>query len=312
MITAFPFASLQDFRAPMLPGLRFLFAAIMLSVSLLVFGLGAAALFRAAHQAFASNPSWRGAADLTFVQKGEAAAPVLATLRVDPPRLDKPQSDFAVIPQAAPPAEPETLEPEAAPGQLTTPNRADARPTEISDSDGVKAELPAAQGPPTIEIAESAAEITAKSDQTKVAVVTTPDEPPGNSDPAIALREPSPTESGPALTDAAAAPEPSDTPAKVATLGGPPAEAVQDNPGKENAAKPDSAKSDQGAIKKRVRARRAAHRRRLAARARLVMQQLLPQPQTEPFLQPFPPLTTTTPPPPTPIKRHRQAITPRP
>jgi hypothetical protein len=45
----------------MLPGLRFLFAAIMLSISILVFGLGAAALLRAAHEEFASNPSWRAA-----------------------------------------------------------------------------------------------------------------------------------------------------------------------------------------------------------------------------------------------------------
>ena len=42
----------------MLPGFRFLFAAIVLSMSILVFGLGAAALLRAAHEEFASNPSW--------------------------------------------------------------------------------------------------------------------------------------------------------------------------------------------------------------------------------------------------------------
>ena len=45
----------------MLPGFRFLFTAIMLSMSLLMFGLGAAALLRAAHGEFASNPSWRAA-----------------------------------------------------------------------------------------------------------------------------------------------------------------------------------------------------------------------------------------------------------
>ena len=41
----------------MLPGFRFLFAAIVLSMSMMVFGLGAAALLRAAHEEFASNPS---------------------------------------------------------------------------------------------------------------------------------------------------------------------------------------------------------------------------------------------------------------
>ena len=40
----------------MLPGFRFLFAAIVLSMSILVFGLGAAALLRAAHEEFAANP----------------------------------------------------------------------------------------------------------------------------------------------------------------------------------------------------------------------------------------------------------------
>ena len=46
----------------MLPGFRFLFAAIVLSMSILVFGLGAAALLRAAHEEFASTPAWRAAA----------------------------------------------------------------------------------------------------------------------------------------------------------------------------------------------------------------------------------------------------------
>src|SRR4029077_8790210 len=43
----------------MLPGFRFLFAAILLSTSILVFGLGAAALLRATHEQFVSNPAWR-------------------------------------------------------------------------------------------------------------------------------------------------------------------------------------------------------------------------------------------------------------
>jgi hypothetical protein len=297
------------FRAPMLPGFRFLFAAIMLSASLLVFGLGAASLFRAAHQAFASNPSWRGAADLTFAQKGEMAAPVLATLRVDPPRLDKPQSEVAVVPQAAPPVEPAKLEGEGAPGQIAAPGPADTRPTELADPDGVKAELPAAQNPPAIETAEPATELAAKSDQTKVAAVETADEPPGKSDPAIAPLEPTPTEPNPTPTSPSAAAEPSNTPAKIATLGDPTPEAVQDNPGNDNAAKSDSAKPDQNAIQKRQRARRAAQRRRLAARARLAAQQLLlQQQQNDPFAQPFPPLTPIPPPAPAPIRRAPKRI----
>jgi hypothetical protein len=40
----------------MLPSFRFLFAAIAFSMSVLVFGLGAAALLRTAHEEFSNNP----------------------------------------------------------------------------------------------------------------------------------------------------------------------------------------------------------------------------------------------------------------
>ena len=43
----------------MLPGIRFLLAAIVLSMSILIFGLGAAALLRAAHEEVASVPARR-------------------------------------------------------------------------------------------------------------------------------------------------------------------------------------------------------------------------------------------------------------
>src|ERR1700748_1607454 len=60
---------LRKIPRAMLPGFRFLFAAIMLSMSLLIFGLGAAALLRAAHESFASNTSWRGAPEVPFAQR---------------------------------------------------------------------------------------------------------------------------------------------------------------------------------------------------------------------------------------------------
>src|SRR5579872_3418501 len=69
----------------MLPGFRFLFTAIMLSLSILVFGLGAAALLRAAHEEFASNPSWRAPPETMFAQQAEAAAPALAMLPIEAP-----------------------------------------------------------------------------------------------------------------------------------------------------------------------------------------------------------------------------------
>jgi len=77
----------------MLPGFRFLFAAIILSISLVVFGLGAAALLRAAHEEFASNPSWRAAPEVMFAQPTETTKPVLAMLSVDMPAAEKAQDD---------------------------------------------------------------------------------------------------------------------------------------------------------------------------------------------------------------------------
>src|SRR5580704_4597683 len=90
----------------MLPGFRFLFAAIVLSMSILVFGLGAAALLRAAHEQFASNPSWRAAPEATFAQQAEATRPVLALLRVEPAAARQKQSDQ--VPAVAAPVEQDT------------------------------------------------------------------------------------------------------------------------------------------------------------------------------------------------------------
>src|ERR1700749_3080560 len=70
----------------MLPGFRFLFGALVLSLSILVFGFGAAALLRTAHEEFASAPAWRPAPETRFAQAQETTQttqPVLALLRVD-------------------------------------------------------------------------------------------------------------------------------------------------------------------------------------------------------------------------------------
>ena len=92
VVTAFPLAStaLQTSGkaelASMLPGFRFLFAAIVLSMSVLVFGLGAAALLRAAHEEFASIPSRRAPPEPVFAQQNEPPMPTLALLRFEPRR----------------------------------------------------------------------------------------------------------------------------------------------------------------------------------------------------------------------------------
>ncbi|QOZ71494.1 hypothetical protein [Bradyrhizobium arachidis] len=75
----------------MLPGFRFLLAAILLSTSILVFGLGAAALLRATHEQYVSNPSWRnGPQEKVFAQASEPTQPVLAVLRAEPEAAAEP------------------------------------------------------------------------------------------------------------------------------------------------------------------------------------------------------------------------------
>lgn len=77
----------------MLPGFRFLFAAIVLTISTLVFGLGAAALLRASHEQFASLPVLPSAPMLPPTATADASShdatpPTLALLRVDTPELE--------------------------------------------------------------------------------------------------------------------------------------------------------------------------------------------------------------------------------
>ncbi|QOZ51213.1 hypothetical protein [Bradyrhizobium sp. CCBAU 53338] len=81
----------------MLPGFRFLLAAILVSTSILVFGLGAASLLRASHEQYVSNPSWRnGPQEQVFAQSPEPAQPVLAALRVEPAPPDANEAALAM------------------------------------------------------------------------------------------------------------------------------------------------------------------------------------------------------------------------
>lgn len=79
----------------MLPGFRILFATTVLAISILVFGLGAAALLRAAHEEFASLTAVRPAQQplltpFTPQVPRIEATPVLAMLRIEPPGGTKP------------------------------------------------------------------------------------------------------------------------------------------------------------------------------------------------------------------------------
>jgi hypothetical protein len=279
----------------MLPGFRFLFAAIMLSMSLLVFGLGAAALLRAAHESFASNSSWHAAPEVSFAQRAEPT-PMLATLSVDPPVEER-------IPEQAPPAasSADTSPPPQAPAAISAPATSeqlaalrpvDAAPAETMTSEVappavVLAEtLPSATTPPALEAPETGA----TGNQTTIAAVTTPDAASsGASEPASAPPEPT---SAPPITPVSD--EASIAITRIATLGGPPVDVtedtIKDKPAAgERTARPDQTKTDQSAIKQRVQAKRVVHRRRLSARARPVLQ--AQQQQANPFAPPTPAIT---------------------
>ncbi len=248
----------------MLPGFRFLFAAILLAMSILIFGLGAAALLRAAHEEFASNPTWRAPPETVFAQQSEPAKPVLAALVVEPPEGEqkKPEIPLAAVPEApaavaAPPAEPE---------QAVALKSEPAAPREAARS-GPLAETPPASEPAPIQ-ANTTPETPAPATETKMAAIEETLPPAVEAAPA-----------GPEQASAPAAPNVDTAATKIATLGGPPA--AETPP----LAKAETAAPDKSAIKRRQRARRARERRKLAAlRARLAQQAAL-QPAIYPFAQ---------------------------
>ena len=72
----------------MLPGFRFIVMTLMLATSVLIFGLGAAALLRATHEQFASMPlrSPEQHTPATFAERfNPTGSPTLSMLRVDDP-----------------------------------------------------------------------------------------------------------------------------------------------------------------------------------------------------------------------------------
>lgn len=118
----------------MLPGFRSLFVAVTLTISMLIFGLGAAALLRATHEEFASL-SPKQTPDLTF-GTGETQQPTLAVLQVDKP--------------AAEPAPPEASQHEAQSAEAASP---DAR----QETGAPAANTPTTDAPPATPTADTPA-----------------------------------------------------------------------------------------------------------------------------------------------------------
>lgn len=82
----------------MLPDLRFMLATVLVAFAVVIFGLGAAALLRAAHEDFASLPA-------RHLPPVSESPPMLALLRVNPPVRSEAaelEASVAVKPQTEP------------------------------------------------------------------------------------------------------------------------------------------------------------------------------------------------------------------
>ena len=149
----------------MLPDFRFLFATVVLAVSVLIFGLGAAALLRAAHEEFVSLPSWRLAQQPLLAPQFEMNAPTLAMLRIEAPaprsmventrphvlQTDAPRLE-AVHPEPVrdqPPVQPEAV---ATPVAIATPETPTEPPVSVAEPSAPAtepvADAPAGETPP--------------------------------------------------------------------------------------------------------------------------------------------------------------------
>jgi hypothetical protein len=196
----------------MLPGFRFLFAAILLSTSVLIFGLGAAALLRAAHEEVASAPARRAPPEQLFAQQSEPVAPpTLALLRVEPTVVEKPAESAAAA--EAPAEEVRDTTPPVEPEKLTALKPEDATPLEAAKPEAAGTDLTPAAHTPTDQ-----AEAPAPAEEAELAAAA---EMPPASGPAPALSEQAPAPAAPEQASAPAPPEMSPAAATIATLGGP-------------------------------------------------------------------------------------------
>ncbi|MBR0960186.1 hypothetical protein [Bradyrhizobium japonicum] len=256
----------------MLPGFRFLFAAILLSTSILVFGLGAAALLRATHQQYVSTPSWRnGPQEQVFVQVPEPAQPVLAVLRAEPelPAETTPSLRDQVPTIGLPASEPEQV------AALATDT--DVQPQVAAPLADVPAVEPA-KPEATMEAAVPASTDTLTPADTTAAIP--------EAKPAATASEPAPVDPSAALAASAL----DVASARLAALNEPATTTVKDAPAKAKAEsnKSDSSASDSKATKRKAKAKKS-HR---VVRRPLPPQQL--QQQLDPFGQPQTFATTTT------------------
>jgi hypothetical protein len=225
-------------------------------MSVLVFGLGATALMRAAHEDFASNPTWRAPPEPRFAQQDEAERTVLAVLSVPSPATTEPAATSPKATDTATTAT--TSDPASAPIIPCVPETTAAlTPPQGSPADGAPLEAPAGA---------AAADAPTSASESKVAAT----EP--KSEPSLPPEQPS----------VLATPESNEAATRIATLGGP---AVITEETAAASASASTAKPDKGVIDKKSEAERAKERRRLAARrARLAQQAAAQLEAANPFM----------------------------
>jgi hypothetical protein len=276
----------------MLPGFRFMLAAIVLLMSILVFGFGATALLRTAHEEFASAPAWQPLPETRFAQERSPTKPVLAMLRVD----DAPKAAPPVQPAGNPAPKAEVPAPDPAPvaaapaaeQQVAPAEPAPVASAELQPSAAGNAVAPAPQDSAATSV-EPKGVLAAPAQQTdtaltadlpapsgEVAAITEPAAPSADgaaSAPAVSAEATAPAtpapEASPAPEQASALPATAEggIATKVTTLDGAPVD-IAGAP----KAKPAESKAD--AEKKRQAQREADRRRRIAAaRARLAREQ---------------------------------------
>jgi hypothetical protein len=283
----------------MLPGFRFLFGAIVVSMSILVFGLGAAALLRTAHEEFASAPVWRPTPETRFAQAVEASQPVIAMLRVDDASTDTAKDAIKDARAEPPPADATAKQGELSPAQPDLDQTASLQSAEPPPSEATKPQAevlqnPVPENPPQAE----ATAAPAIPNQPKVATTEQPSaEVPDQGatqtttevakGPATASETaPSPTaEAAPVAPKTFSAPRPAGNAlTRIAARDGRPvfiAAPKGENPKAVNAK---AEKKKEEAIRRRRAVRRAARRRRIALELRAAQQQAAQQ-QLNPFAQ---------------------------
>lgn len=218
----------------MLPGFRFLFATVVLAISVLVFGLGAAALLRAAHEEFVSLPSWRLAQQPVLTPQFEMSGATLAMLRVEAlaakPSPDKSRQQAIIrdIPRDLPDGKPAGMTPDASvlePTTLVSPPSAppDEQVTTLNTPNPVASDAPmehaksAPVQPEANKTEQVATDQAGKTEPAKTEFIKT--EPVGTEPTKIELSKAEPIKVSARETEGAGTPEVKSPNPKTANLG---------------------------------------------------------------------------------------------